>query len=238
MMFRYKHLPRISIAICSRNFPLSFKFFHGFRGFKFLKNLHKHRNNRPSDYNTPFHNGILFLLVPRFISFFLSDYTRFTETKTVRLCWLTKPTIFFLRIETFCSCKPQWPLLRQLQFCRRTNQKTWSTLDLLEKQQLTYVLSKRRTIQALVIYYLFLNTLFTRYRRHHINVPDVKIFDRIHSTQALRISLGQSEQFLFSAQRGPSGWIIPLQKQFIRRNKYKEDHRSSRSNLCSCKKKA
>lgn len=143
----------------------------------------------------PFHNDILLVQVSRFISLFLSHKTRFTETKTVQLCRLTKPTIFFpAEWKRFCSCKPKWPLLRpRLQFCRRTNRQTRSTLDLLKKHQLTYVLSKLRTIQALVIYYLFLKTLFTSYRRDHINVPDVKIFDGIHSIQALRISLRQSE---------------------------------------------
>lgn len=60
------------------------------------------------------------------------------------------------------------------------------------KHRLTHVFCELRAVQTRVVRYLFFKTLFPSYRCHHINVPDVKIFNRIHSTQSLRIGLRQS----------------------------------------------
>lgn len=52
------------------------------------------------------------------------------------------------------------------------------------------MLCKLGAVQACEVYQLFFKTLFSRYCRHHVNVPDVKVFNRIHGAQSLGISLG------------------------------------------------
>ena len=54
------------------------------------------------------------------------------------------------------------------------------------------------SLQALLSHDLF----------HHINVPDVKVFDWIHSHQSLRISLGQPEKLLLGHCGRTAWWVI------------------------------
>ena len=86
---------------CSESLKLVLNFSTASVASNFFKNLHKHTNNRTTDYNTPFHNGIIFTTSTTIHFVFPFWLNKVHWNKTVWLCWLTKPTICFPRIETF-----------------------------------------------------------------------------------------------------------------------------------------